>query len=84
MVVGIPAAVGSVADLLTTIINKSSEWGITRKKKQYLSLLREIRELEEKSDEETDDNLLHHKRHEFDLFLSVWETEIKSGGLAKP
>ncbi len=74
---------GNALGLVSTIIDFIGDNRLFKKKKKFEELLAEIRTLEEKSDEETDDNLLHHKRHELSLFLSVWSAEIKSGKLAE-
>jgi len=74
---------GNALGLVSTILDFFKDNRFYKKKSQYEKLMEEIRELEEKSDEETDDNLLHHKRNELGLFLSVWATEIKSGKLAE-
>ena len=74
---------GNALGLVSSILEFVGDNRLFRKKQKFEKLLEEIHELEEKSDEETDDNLLHHKRHELGLFLSVWAAEIKSGKLAK-
>jgi len=74
---------GNALGLISTILKFIKDNRLFRKKKEFEELLAEIRELEEKADEETDDNLLHHKRNELNILLSVWAAEISSGKLEK-
>jgi len=74
---------GNALGLISTILKFIKDNRLYKKKKEFEDLLTEIRNLEEKSDEDTDDNLLHHKRNELNLLLGVWKAEIESSELAK-
>lgn len=74
---------GNALGLISTILKFIKDNRLHKKKKEFEDLLSEIRDLEEQSDEDTDDNLLHHKRNELNILLGVWKTEIESSQLAE-
>lgn len=74
---------GNALGLISTILKFVKDNRLFKRKKEFEELLMEIRTLEEKSDEETDDNLLHHKRNELNIFLGVWKADLESSELEK-
>ena len=75
---------GKALELISTILDFVKDNRLYKKKRELEELLAEIRNLEELSDEDTDDNLLHHKRNDLNILLGVWSAEIKSSELEKP